>query len=311
MTFKLGYLIPTREQILNNDHSAQGLIRRAALAQELGFDSVWIGDSLLARPRHDPLTLMAAIGAVVPEIMIGTAVLLPMLRNPVVLAQQIATVDQICEGRSVLGVGIAADNPAIRQEFAAAGVPFEKRVGTLLEGLRLCRALWSGETVDWSGRWTVRSGALAPTPWGKKGPPIWLASSVPAGIERAAKHFDGWFPIGPNLETFGKNQLHYQDRVRVARKEDQTTAIYLTVSVNDDEQQADQDINDYLESYYNAPAKVMRSFQACFGGSLSGVSEFVRGYVNAGANHVVLRLVGDHEKTLPALAEALSGRGRD
>jgi alkanesulfonate monooxygenase SsuD/methylene tetrahydromethanopterin reductase-like flavin-dependent oxidoreductase (luciferase family) len=308
MTFKLGYLIPTREQILNSDHSARGLIDRAALAHELGFDSVWIGDSLLARPRHDPLTLMAAIGATVPEITIGTAVLLPMLRNPVLLAHQIATVDQICEGRVVIGAGIAADNRAIRQEFAAAGVPFEKRVGTLLEGFRLCRALWSGDAVDWTGRWTVANGTLAPIPFTSGGPPIWLASSVSAGIERAAQHFDGWFPIGPNLETFAEHQSLYQDALRAEDKNSHTTAIYLTVSIDDNGERADQAINQYLESYYNAPASVMRRFQSCFGGSLEKVCEFVRGYVDAGADHVVLRLVGDHIRALPALADALRDR---
>src|ERR1700748_1126388 len=69
--------------------------------------------------------------------MLGTAVLLPALRNPVLLAHQVATLDQVMEGRLILAVGIAADVPNIRQEFTAAGVPFEKRVGRLLEGLRL------------------------------------------------------------------------------------------------------------------------------------------------------------------------------
>ena len=80
------------------------------------------------------------------------------------LAHQVATVDQISEGRLILGVGIATDVPNIRAEFAAAGVPFEKRVGTMLEGLRLCQALWSGEPVDWSGRWPIEQGVLAPKP---------------------------------------------------------------------------------------------------------------------------------------------------
>ena len=96
---------------------------------------------------------------------LGTAVLLPTLRNPVLLAHQVATLDQIAEGRLILGVGIARDVPDIRAEFAAAGVPFEKRVGRLLEGLRLCRALWSGKPVDWEGRWKVENGVLGPTPY--------------------------------------------------------------------------------------------------------------------------------------------------
>ena len=80
--------------------STYGVIR-------IGIDSIWVGDSLLARPRHDPLTLLAAVAAAVPDVGLGTAVLLPALRNPVVLAQQLATIDQISEGRLIIGAGIA------------------------------------------------------------------------------------------------------------------------------------------------------------------------------------------------------------
>src|SRR5262249_48001288 len=75
------------------------------------------------------------------------------------------------EGRLILGVGIAADVPNIRQEFTAAGVPFEKRVGRLLEGLRLARLLWGGETVDWGGRWESGDGHPCPKPYSQGGGP--------------------------------------------------------------------------------------------------------------------------------------------
>lgn len=91
MKLKLGYLLPTRESIMQNRPSGRPLLDAARRAQDLGFDSVWAGDSLLAKPRHDPLTLLAAV----TDVEIGTAVLLPALRNPVVLAQQLATIDQV------------------------------------------------------------------------------------------------------------------------------------------------------------------------------------------------------------------------
>src|SRR5277367_7091657 len=144
---KLGYLLPTREQIMEGRPDTTSLLALAAHAEALGYDSVWVGDSLLARPRHDPLTLLAGVAGRVPRVALGTAVLLPALRNPVVLAHQIATLDQLAEGRLILDVGFAADVPNIRAEFAAAGVPFEHRIGRMMEGLRLCRALWSGEPV--------------------------------------------------------------------------------------------------------------------------------------------------------------------
>jgi alkanesulfonate monooxygenase SsuD/methylene tetrahydromethanopterin reductase-like flavin-dependent oxidoreductase (luciferase family) len=175
---------------------AASLLALAERAEGLGYDSLWVGDSLLARPRHEPLTLLAGVAGRVGRVSLGTAVLLPALRNPVLLAHQVATLDQVSEGRLILG--IAADVPNIRAEFGSAGVPFEKRVGRMLEGLRLCRALWTGEPVDWEGRWQVEGGVLAPTPHRPGGPPIWIGGSVQASLERAGRHFDGWFPTGPD-----------------------------------------------------------------------------------------------------------------
>src|ERR1700674_5462308 len=189
MAPQFGYLLPTRERVMEGRPETGSLLDLAARAESLGFDSVWVGDSLLARPRHDPLTLLAAVAARTRKAMLGTAVFLPALRNPVVLAHQLATLDQISEGRLILGVGIASDLPNIRAEFAAAGVPFEKRVGRMLEGLRLMRALWSGKPVDWDGRWPVQRGELGVIPHRPGGPPIWIGGLAPAAIERAGRHF--------------------------------------------------------------------------------------------------------------------------
>ncbi|MEA2808168.1 MAG: hypothetical protein QOJ17_2309, partial [Rhodospirillaceae bacterium] len=184
---RLGYLLPTRERIMGGQPETASLLALAERAEALGFDSIWVGDSLLARPRHDALTLLTAVAARTRKVELGTAVLLPALRNPVVLAHQLATLDRIAEGRLILGVGIASDWPNIRAEFEAAGVPFDKRVGRLIEGLALCRALWTGKPVDWDGRWKVERGVLGPVPHRPGGPPLWIGGSLPASLERAGK----------------------------------------------------------------------------------------------------------------------------
>src|SRR3984893_6546722 len=175
---QIGYLLPTRERVMEGRSAPAPLLALAEKAEGLGFDSIWVGDSLLARPRHDPLTLLAAVAARTKRAELGTAVLLPALRNPVVLAQQIATLDQLSAGRYILRVGIASDVPNIRAEFVAAGVPFEKRVGRMLEGLRLSRELWTGKPVSWNSRWVVENSVLGPTPYRAGGPPIWIGGMV-------------------------------------------------------------------------------------------------------------------------------------
>ena len=198
MPVRIGYLLPTREQVMQGRPEAAPLLALAERAEGLGYDSIWVGDSILARPRHEPLTLLSAVAARTRNAELGTAVLLPALRNPVVLAHGIATLDQISEGRFILGVGIASDVPNIRAEFVACGVPFEKRVGRMLEGLRLCRELWSGEPVDWNGRWVMEKAVLGPTPHRPGGPPIWIGSMVRASLERVGRLYDGWFPNAPD-----------------------------------------------------------------------------------------------------------------
>src|ERR1700751_2501694 len=187
MAPRIGHLLPTRERVMEGRPQTGPLLDLAVRAEDLGFDSVWVGDSLLARPRHDPLTMLAAVAARTRRVQLGTAVFLPALRNPVVLAHQLATLDQISEGRLVLGAGIASDVANIRAEFVAAGVPFEGRVGRMMEGLRLARALWSGKPVNWEGRWPVNDGVLGPTPYRPGGPPIWMAGSVRPAAGRAAR----------------------------------------------------------------------------------------------------------------------------
>jgi probable F420-dependent oxidoreductase len=309
MELKIGYLLPTREQIMGGRPEAAPLLALADKAEMLGYDSVWVGDSLLARPRHEPITLLAGVAGRTQKVELGTAVLLPAYRNPVVMAHQIATLDQISQGRVILGVGIAGDVANIRAEFEAAGVPFEKRVGRMMEGLRLCKALWSGEPVNWEGRWKVVDGVLGPTPHRPGGPPIWMGGSHEAARQRAARHADGWFPTGPDAKTFGEHWREIKDAANAAGRNsaDVTCAVYLTLAVDDDQAAAQERVDTYLEEYYGVAAEILFKRQACFAGSAAGAAEWIASYVDAGAEHVVLRFAGDHDRLLDVFADVGKG----
>ena len=204
-----------------------------------------------------------------------------------------------------MGVGIASDVQNIRAEFEAAGVPFEKRVGRMMEGLRLCKAFWSGDPVDWDGRWKIVNSVLGPTPHRPGGPPLWGGGSAKASLTRAGQHFDGWFPTGPDAAGWGKQWLTVCQAAEAAGRAGAVTgAVYLPASINDDADKANDMINAYLENYYSQPAELLRRRQACFAGPEDEFLPWLKGYVDAGASHLMVRVVGDHESHIDILAKA-------
>jgi probable F420-dependent oxidoreductase len=294
MTVEFGVLLPTREAIMSGRPETAPLLAMAERAEAAGFDSVWIGDSLTARPRHEPLTLLAAVAGRTRRVRLGTGVLLPALRNPVVLAHVVATLDRVSEGRVILGVGIAADMPAIRKEFAAAGVPFERRVGRFLETLEICRALWTRDNVSFSGKhFTLEDATVEPKPHRPGGPPIWIGGSGPTAF-REAPRFDAWFPTGPSVEFFSEHWPRIQAAARAAgRAPDAVTgAAYVTLALDPNPAAAEQRLHQFLETYYAALARAILARQACYAGPIEGCVEWLQRWLAAGASHLMFRFAG-------------------
>jgi alkanesulfonate monooxygenase SsuD/methylene tetrahydromethanopterin reductase-like flavin-dependent oxidoreductase (luciferase family) len=301
---KLGYLLPTRDRVMEGQHETGALLALAEKAEALGFNSIWVGDSVTAKPRHDPLILLAAVAGRVRQAELGTAVLLAAMRNPVLLAHQVATLDRLCEGRLILGIGIAADTPAVRRDFEATGVPFDKRVARMNEAMRLCRALWTGKPVDWTGLWTVKQGTVGPTPHRPGGPPIWYGGFQPEGRARTGRLYDGWFPSQPQPEQYAAQLQDVRSAARTAGRDPSaiTAAMYVTLAIDDDPARADATMNDYLVRYYRLPAAETRDRERCFAGTESDAAAWIKSYADAGASHIVLRFVGDNERHLAIAA---------
>ena len=291
---EFGVLLPTREAVMSGRPETAPLLAMAERAEAAGFDSVWIGDSLTARPRHEPLTLLAAVAARTRRVSLGTGVLLPALRNPVVVAHVVGTLDRVAGGRVILGVGIAADTPAIRKEFAAAGVPWERRVGRFLETLEIYRALWSRDGVSFAGKhFTLENVTMEPKPHRPGGPPIWIGGSGPTALREAAR-FDAWFPTGPSVDFFAETFPRVQAAARAAgRAPDAVTgAAYVTLALDPNPAVAEQRLHGFLETYYAAPARAILARQACYAGPIEGCAEWLQRWIAAGARHLALRFAG-------------------
>ncbi|WP_214322503.1 LLM class flavin-dependent oxidoreductase [Nonomuraea sediminis] len=298
---EIGFLLPTRDRIALGDHDVGSLVELACLAEELGFDSVWAGDSPVTRQRADVLTLLAAIAARTGRITLGTAVLLAGLRHPIPLAHQLATVDRLSGGRLVAGLGAGFPNPRTQAQFDAIGVDYRTRVSRLEETIAAMRLLWSGEEVSFEGRhFTFHDVQVAPRPVRPEGPPVWLAGGGEAALRRVARLADGWLPYPPAWQTYA-DELAV---IRTAGGAAATPALYATVCLDDSPDRARQRMRTSIERYYDASLETVGAIQAMYAGTPAGAAFWLGRYIAAGARHLVVRLaVEDHDKALVEFAE--------
>jgi len=271
------------------------LLAMAERVEADGYDSIWVGDSLTARPRFEPLTLLAAVAARTRRAVLGTAVLLPALRHPLGLAQTVATVDRIAEGRLVLGVGIGPDSPAVRKEFEAAGVPFAQRAGRLEESITICRRLWTGGETTFSGRyWSLEGARLPPTPHREGGPPIWMGGEVEAATRRAGRLADGWLPnsVTPEAWAHGWARVSESAIAEHGKTDHLTPALYATININPDAKTAEAELRRFVEAYYSVPYEAIARVQSFHAGDPASCLDRLQGFVAAGVRHIVLRFGG-------------------
>ncbi|MQG80985.1 MAG: LLM class flavin-dependent oxidoreductase, partial [SAR202 cluster bacterium] len=141
---KLGILLPTRGLLLDDERptNIQPVLDMAKQVEEAGLDSVWVGDSLTAKPRLEPLSTLSAIAAQTNTVRLGTAVMLMGLRHPLLLAQTMATVDLVSQGRLIIATGIGgAFNNAQKKEWESVSVDVSRRAGRLEEMIRVIKSL--------------------------------------------------------------------------------------------------------------------------------------------------------------------------
>ncbi|MEW6636817.1 MAG: LLM class F420-dependent oxidoreductase [Actinomycetota bacterium] len=171
-------------------------------AEELGYDSVWVMDHVVvpdvpeARQFtplvYDPLLTLAYVAAKTERIRLGTSVLIVPYRSPLVQAKMLATLDALCSGRLILGIGVGW----LPQEFEALGVPFHRRGVLTDEYLEAMRALWTSDGPTSFNGPTVsfRDVLCEPKPVQRPHPPLWIGGGSEAALRRAARGGAAWHP---------------------------------------------------------------------------------------------------------------------
>jgi len=188
----LGVILPN----FGAGSTPNGIRRVAKAAEELRFDSVWTTEHIIVGPDgvdpygrvYDPLVTLGWIAGWTERIGLGTSIVLVPLHNPMHLAKEVATLQELSGGRFTLGVGMGWH----KDEFDFMSVPFEGRGRRADEGIRLMRALWSGER-DFDGElWSFRDATSEPHP--SPQPEIWVGGSSERAIRRALELGDAWHP---------------------------------------------------------------------------------------------------------------------
>jgi len=316
---RVGILIPTRGVVMQSARRppVEECWTMARLADQAGYDAVWVGDSIVAKPRLEPLTTLAYLAGITSQVRLGTAVLLPALRHPVVLAHQIANVDQISRGRVVLGLGVGWSLPSAEREWAACGADHKRRVRRLEEHVEVWRRLWRGEPVSYrGGDVDLLDHTIGPLPWNPAGPPVLITAGnrgemIPAQFDRFARLGDGIITTYVHAEEC--RVVREQADKALARHgradSDFTLCVYTTVRLDDEAHTAERVTAEFLATYYGGGVHQRGTMGL---GPAGEVVPALRRYAAAGVTDLCIRFAGDDQlaqlerfttEVLPALRD--------
>lgn len=319
-----GYLLPTRGSVLTSENNTTlaakthaDVVGLAKRAETIGFQSVWVGDSVLARPRHEPLSTLSAIGTGTDAVTLGTAVYLPTLRKPVNVAHLTASVDQLCGGRLTIGVGISSAQDDVRAEHANLNVPFARRGARLNELLDLVTKLWTGNRIDYEGEfYQLEDATLGFGPL--QNPPIYISTGgyhpekgFPRTVrKRLVNYGDGYLPNVMSPDTYADSLADIYDLLENAGRDSSEfdPAYYLDVVISTDEASALDEARQFYDQYYaDRPAFTDEEIRnrGAFG-SPAAVAETLDAYADAGVETMIVRFPTRHQRaTLRQFSELI------
>jgi len=215
---KYGLTLPHFRQVA----SPLALQRVAREAEAMGYDSLWVTDHIvMPHPYvdrfgahfYDPLTTLGYVIPYTRRIRLGSSVFILPYRNPIFMAQALATLDILSNGRLLVGVAAGW----CQEEFRVLGVPFERRGDLTDESIRIFKALWTQEDPVFRGQfWTVEGVKSPPHPVQKPHPPIYVGGNSKRAQRRAVELGDGWHPTRPSPEDV-KAGLEYLRRLAEQR----------------------------------------------------------------------------------------------
>lgn len=313
---KFGVNLNNREPLIAPDYTLQDLLDLAVHAEKSGYDSVWVGDSLFSKPRYEPINVLSAISQLTSRVKLGTACMVSGTRDPLYLALEWATLDNLSKGRAILGTGMGNPEEGVRREYASQGLDFEKRAKIFEEGLAVLRELWTegrtsfkGEHFNYDDVAFFSGTEMAPLMPVQRPAPIWVVSNprltvgtkaeektgrvISKAARRIAKYGDGWMTCcrARHPEEFREQLAQIDDAIaEEGRDRSEFVMSYqVTMNIADTREEAQAGIDAYISQYYPELSKAMDLGEWGPIGTPDDIVEWLRTFADAGVDYFICR----------------------
>ena len=257
----------------------------ARRAEELGFDSLWVGDHLsFYIPILDSTVCLAAAAAVTSRISLGWAVMLLALRDPAWAAKQVGTLQRVSRDRVVLGIGVGGENPP---EWEAAGVPLKERGRRTDAVLQALPELLGGRETYLGAPYSRTIAALEPA---APVPPVWVGGGSDAALRRAVRFGDAWIGAFADAASIARRRSLLEELAGEAGRPVPAVATVVLVHVGDDPDRGERESQEFFERQYRTPWEKGQRYAVR--GTIDEVVDRLQGLVDAGVEHFVVSVVG-------------------
>ncbi len=309
MSNKVDFDMPVPQVFLEGKADMELVRRSVQKAEELGFHSLWVQDQVHGFvPLFESVTLLCYAAALSTRVKLGVSVIVFPVRNPVLLAKQLGSLDQMSNGRLIVGIGLG---PPLESEdfYVTMGVQSRERVRRFNEGLGIMKVLWTEPKIDHHGEFfTLLNASMEPKPVQKLHPPIWIGGQHPNALRRAVRLGDGYTSAGPTPISDYKGHVAL---VRQYLEEDNRDpsgfpiSRRLYVAIHDDERVAKKTLDDWFAKRYgwilkNRPNMVE---EICVWGTAQQCVDGLADVISGGAELLILNPIGDYLEQMEDFAQ--------
>ena len=253
--------------------------------EELGYDSIWLIENVSSgSPGLECLSTLGYMAACSTRLKIGTSILLLPIRNPVIVAQAYSSLDVLSEGRVILGVGVgdSGGHTAVGSEKRTRGARME-------EHMEIIRKLWSEESTSYAGRFTtITDYRQTPRPVQTPHPPIWVGGHSPAALGRAARHADGFIPVGATPSQCGEMFTDLDKQTSALGRPPLTRAAHVYLCIDNNQEAARPIVEGVMADRYQRSGGRMGDASAHLVGSLDDCKRSLKAFLDVGVTHLIV-----------------------